>query len=119
MIYSLAITITAAVLLLALVGLGVVLFRRAVGAEGVRSMAHWRWYPSPLGLLLLLPIAGLLVLRLLPALLLLPIILPFLFRSRRFIRPLLFVWNLGRSGGAHHDPDDEAFDAQYRPVDDE
>ena len=119
MIYSLAITITAAVLLLALVGFGVVLCRRAVGAEGVRSLAHWRWYPSPLGLLILVPIAGLLVLRLLPALLLLPIILPFLFRSRRFIRPLLFVWNLGRSGHVNDDTDDGAFDAQYRPVDDE
>ena len=119
MIYSLAITIAAAVLLLTLLSVGVVLVRRATGAGGLRSLARWRWYPSPLGLLLLLPIAGLLVLRLLPALLLLPVILPFLLRSRRFISPLFFLWNLGRSGHVNDDPDDGAFDAQYRPLDDD
>lgn len=121
MIYSLAITIAIGLLLLALLGVAVLLARRAAGTDWP-SIGRWRWYPSPLGLLLLLPLAGLLLWRLFPAILLLPIVLPFFRRGRRLATPFLFVWNLGRRApppGAGDDGDDRTIEGQYRPLDDE
>lgn len=122
MVYALTITIAVGLVALALVGIAVVLARRAAGVEGWRSLGRWRWYPSPLGLLLLLPLAALLLWRLFPAILLIPIILPFFWRGRRLPTPFLFVWNLGRRPPppeAAHDLDDGTIEGQYRPLDDE
>ncbi|MBI4571115.1 MAG: hypothetical protein HY723_04135, partial [Chloroflexi bacterium] len=72
------------------------------------SLGGWRWYPSPLGLLLLLPVLGLLVWRAFPALLVLPFVLPFFPRFHRgwFARPRA----RSRSG-------DDAIDGEFRPLD--
>ncbi|OGO53283.1 MAG: hypothetical protein A2148_09160 [Chloroflexi bacterium RBG_16_68_14] len=107
MVYALTITVAAGLLVLALVGLGLLLARRA-DAEGWPSLGRWRWYPSPLGLLLLLPLAGLFLWRLFPALLLFPILLPFFRRSRRI--------RMRRAGPRG---EDGAIEGQYRPLDDD
>jgi hypothetical protein len=121
MIYALTITIAVGLLLLALLGIGVLLARRTAGS-GWPSIGRWRWYPSPLGLLLLLPLAALVLWRLFPAILLIPIILPFFWRTRRLATPFLFVWNLGRRPpppDAGHDGNDRTIEGQYRPLDDD
>ncbi len=81
MVYSLAITILATVAILFVISFVALLVRRAANGESVFSLRGWRWYPTPLGLLVLAPIIALLAWRMLPALLLLPIVLPF-FRRR-------------------------------------
>ncbi len=98
MVYALSITVVAGLLLLALIGGAAVLARRAAGAaaEGRAPFGRWRWYPSPLALLLLIPLAGLLLWRFFPALLFLPFILPFFWRGRRTRRPPFFIWNARR-----------------------
>ena len=80
MIYSLTITIAAAFLLLALFGFAVILVRRVAGGVASPSLRGWRWYPSPLGLLLI-PLAGLLLFRFSPGLILIPIVFPFFWRG--------------------------------------
>lgn len=128
MVYALVITIAAGVLLLFLIG-GAVLFARRAATGNWPSIGRWRWYPSPLGLLLLLPLAGLLLWRIFPALLLLPVIFPFFLRGRRWGQPLFFLWNLGRRNGRPADEardetrdergDDSTIEGQYRPLDEE
>ena len=121
MIYALTVTIAAGLLLLALFAIGIALARRAAGGDWP-SIGRWRWYPTPLGLLILLPVTGLLLWRLFPLLLFIPIVLPFLLRGGRF-GPLLFrLWNLGRRpppGDEGQDGDDDAIEGRYRPLDDE
>ena len=121
MIYPLTITIAVGLLLLVLLSVAVVLARRAAGAGGLGSVAGWRWYPSPLGLLILVPLAALLVWRLFPAVLLIPVIFPFFWRGRRLAGPLRFLWNLGRRANQRPDDggDDRAIDGRYRPLDDD
>ena len=105
MIYALTITVAAGLLLLALIGFAVALVRRVAGVGDWPWRGRWRWYPTPLGLLVLLPLAGLLLWRLFPELLFLPIILPFFWRGRFFRRR--------RREGA-----DGAIEGTYRPLDD-
>jgi hypothetical protein len=121
MVYALMITVLAGLLLLALLAVAVLLARRAAAAGGWGDVAGWRWYPSPLGLLLVLPLAALLVWRLFPAILLIPVVLPFFWRGRRLAGPLLFFWNLGRRRRPRTDGegDDRAIDGRYRRLDDE
>lgn len=121
MIYALTITIAAGLLLLGLLAGVVLLARRVAGPGGLRNLASWRWYPSPLGLLLVLPLAALVLWRLFPAVLLIPVVLPFFWRGRRTAGPLRFFWNLGRRPPTprHDDGDDRSIDAQYRPLDDD
>ena len=123
MVYALVITITVGVLILLLMGGGAVLVRRAVGAaqRGEAPFGRWRWYPSPPGLLILLPIGVLLVFRFLPVLLVIPVILPFFWRGRRLAGPLLFLWNLGRQARPNkgRDDDDDIIDGESRRPDDE
>jgi hypothetical protein len=122
MAYPLTITILAGLLLLALLATAVLLARRAAEAGGWGNVRGWRWYPSPLGLLILLPLAALLVWRLFPAVLLIPVVLPFFWRGRRLAGPLLFFWNLGRRANTRPDDDgddDRAIDGRHRPLDDD
>ena len=80
MLYALTITIAAGLALLALFA-GAALLARRFATEGGLSLPipGWRWYPSPIGLLLI-PIAALVLWRFFPALVFLPIILPFVLR---------------------------------------
>jgi hypothetical protein len=121
MIYALTITIAAGLLLLALLGSVVLLARRVAGLDAWRNVGGWRWYPSPLGLLLLLPLAALILWRLFPAVLLIPVVLPFFWRGRRSAGPLLYIWNLGRRRRPRADGegDGRVIDGQYRRLDDE
>lgn len=121
MIYSLAITATVALVLLFLLGGGFVFVRRAAGAaaEGRAPFGRWRWYPSPLGLLLLVPLVALLFFRFFPVVLLIPIMLPFL--RRRAGGPLSFLWNAGRAAppqSRSQDDSDGEIEGEYRPLDD-
>jgi hypothetical protein len=102
MVYALVISIAAGVALLALIALVALTLQRG----RLPSLGGWRWYPSPLGLLLLLPVLGLLVWRAFPALLVLPFVLPFFRRRRWFARPRA----RSRSG-------DDAIDGEFRPLD--
>jgi hypothetical protein len=77
------------------------LLRRALGGGAV-ALGGWRWYPSWAAAVLLLPIAAFLAWRLSPALIFIPVILPF---ARGFIR------RRPRSD------DDGAIEGAYRPVD--
>ena len=116
MVYALVITIAAAVLIFAVLSGAVMLARRAAGAGGVRlpSLGRWRWYPSPLGLLLLLPMLGLLLFRVVPGLFLLPLLLRFISRGRRLGNPPFF-----RPPRRNRPDDDDAIPGEYRPLDDE
>ena len=116
MIYALSITIAAGLLLLVLLGLGLALARRVADGDW-SAVGSWRWYPSPLGLLLVLPVAGLLLFRFLPALLALPLILPLFLRGRRMGRLFFFLWNLGRE--SRPDAGDDTIEGQSRLLDDE
>ena len=111
MIYALTITFTAGLLLLALLAARALLAQRA--DSNLRPIRGWRWYPSPLGVMLLLPLAGLLLWRMAPALLVIPIILPFFWRTRLIAR----LWNLGRQRATGGPDDGDIIDGQYRPLD--
>lgn len=101
--YAFIITIAAGLALLMLLLGALVVGRRGVTVRG------WSWYPSPLALLLLLPLAGLLLWRFLPIFLLIPIIVPFIFRRGRRLRPPF----IGNGADGHNGP----IDAEYRPAD--
>ncbi len=107
MIYALTIIVAAGLLLLALLAARGVLAERA--GSNIRG---WRWYPSPLAVMLLMPLAGLLLWRMAPALLVIPIIVPVFWRTRLFRR----LWNLGRRRATGKD-DGDIIDGQYRPFD--
>lgn len=106
--YALTITLAAVLAFLVLVGLLYLGARRVAGAS-VPSLSGWSWYPSPIALLLVLPLAGLLLWRLFPAFLLLPVLLPFFLRLRLFGR--------NRRRG-RRDGDDGTFEGHYRRIDD-
>ena len=123
MIYALTVTIAAGLFLLALFAIGIAFARRAAGADWP-SIGRWHWYPTPLGLLVLLPIAGLLLWRLFPLLLFIPVVLPFLLRGGRFGPTIYRLWNLGRrpppgDDGPDGDDDDNSIEGRYRPLDDD
>src|SRR3990172_10417421 len=108
MIYALTITIAAGVLLLGLLAVAALSARRA-SESGIDwpQFGRWRWYPSALGFSVLLLVAGLLLSRLFPAFLFLPIVIPFFWWRRR-----------GRGPGSRQDGDSGAIEGCYRPLDD-
>lgn len=113
MIYSLAITIVAGVLLLAFFVAVALLARQVARGEGVGLRDGWRWYPSPLALFVLVPIVAFLLVRAAPLVLAIPLVIPVVWRSRWLAGPLLYVWNLGRKRyGGDGDTD---LDSQVRP----
>jgi hypothetical protein len=116
MVYSLTVTIAAAVVLFALLGVAAFMARRAAGAGGVGPVAGWRWNPSPLGFLVLVPLAGLLLWRLFPAVLLVPVIFPFFMRGRRPAGRTRFFWASGRRAPLQGD-DNKTIDGQWRSLD--
>jgi len=109
MIYALTITIAAGVLLLGLLAVAA-LFARRASESGIDwpQFGRWRWYPSALGFSVLLLVAGLLLSRLFPAFLFLPIVIPFFWWRRRRGGPR------GRRG-----TDDRTMEGRYRPLDDQ
>lgn len=120
MTYALIITVAVGLLLLLLLGSGGFLARRVMEAaeRGEAPFGRWRWYPSPLGLLLLLllPLAALLLWRIFPAFLFIPIIIPFFWRWRRLGRPFFFGQRPGRRPPEH---EDDSIEGRYRPLDDQ
>ncbi len=96
MIYSLGITITAGILILAFFIAVALLARRVAHGEGLATLRGWRWYPSPLALFVLVPILAVLLVRAAPLLFALPLVIPIIWRTRWLAGPLLFIWNLGR-----------------------
>ncbi len=123
MVYALIITIAAGVLLLLLFGGGAILARRAADGEWP-SLRRSRWTPSPLGMLLLIPVAGLLLFRFLPVLLVLPVILSLFRRGgvRGIGGPLFRLWTMGRRPpppNEEREDDDGSIEGSYRPLDDE
>ena len=112
MVYALTITVVAGLLLLALIGGVALLARRAAdaAAEGRAPFGRWRWYPSPLALLILIPLAGLLLWRFFPLVLIVPFILPFFWRGRGNRRPPFFIWGARKrwpSAGERHNGRDD------------
>ena len=114
MVYALALTIGAALLLLVLAGIAVSVARQASAGGGWR-IGSWRWFPSPLAVLLLLPLLGLVLWRFFPALLFIPFVLPFFWRRGRRTGPLFTRFRRRRrtDGGAERD-----IDPGHRPLDD-
>jgi len=117
MIYSLGITITAFILILAFFVAVSLLARRVAHSDGLGTLKGWRWYPSPLALMVLIPILAVLVVRAAPLLFALPLIIPMLWRSRRLAGALMFIWNLGRK--ARGDTGDGSIEGQYRRIRDD
>lgn len=68
-----------------------------------RGLAGWRWYPSRFAMLLMLPLLGLLLWRIFPELLFIPIIIP-----------LFWTW---RRGSSSRNRDRTAIDIPYRRTD--
>ena len=116
MIFSLGITITAAIILLAFFIAVAVLARQVAHGEGLGTLRGWRWYPSPLAMFVLLPILAVLLVRAAPLIFALPLLIPVIWRTRWLAGPLLFIWNLGRK--ASKDGDDGSIEGQYRPFGD-
>ena len=116
MIFSLGITITAGIIILAFFVAVALLARRVAHGEGLGTLRGWRWYPSPLAMFVLLPILAVLLVRAAPLIFALPLLIPVLWRSRWLAGPLLFIWNLGRKG--RRDDGDGTIDGQYRPYSD-
>lgn len=107
MLYSLVITIAAAIVLVAVIAGVALLARRLSGGEGLAVFRGWRWYPSPLGLLILLPIVAFLLIRAAPLLLLIPLAIPLLWRSRRLAGPGFVLWNLWRDERERRNQDED------------
>lgn len=101
--YALTITLLAGVALLALLVLLLALARRLAGAEWP-SIGSWRFTPTPLGLLVLVPLAAIALRRFLPALFVLPLLIPVLLRGRAFF-------------GGRDDGPDGSIDGEFRRVD--
>ena len=93
----------------------------AAGAGGP-SIGRWRWQPSPLGLLLLIPVAALLFLRVFPALLLSPFLLPLLRRGGFMAIPFFLrriMRRRNRPPDEKRNDDDDAIEGKFRHLDDE
>jgi hypothetical protein len=106
----LAISIAAALAMLALIVGAYWLATRAAQGDGF-SLGSIRWYPSPLALLLLAPVALFLMWRFSLGFLLIPIILPFVWRrgfGERFV-----AWTQGRGRRRPDKPNEDD-----RPPDD-
>ena len=73
MIYSLGITIIAGILILAFFIAVSLLARRVAHGEGLGTLRGWRWYPSPLALVVLIPVLAVLLVRAAPLLFALPL----------------------------------------------
>ena len=116
MIFSLSITITAAIILLAFFIAVALLARRVAHGEGLGTLRGWRWYPSPLAMFVLLPILAVLLVRAAPLIFALPLLIPVIWRTRWLAGPLLFIWNLGRK--ARGDTGDDSIEGRYRPFSD-
>jgi hypothetical protein len=127
MLYALTITIAAGLLLIGLlVGITLLARRAAANAErGLGPFAGWRWQPSGLGwlLLVLLPVAGVLLWRVFPVFLFLPLFLPFVWRWRGGGRPMFTFVRRPRSrkpsSNGHRKDEDHAIEGSFRPLDDE
>jgi hypothetical protein len=121
MIYALAITIFAGLFLLMLLG-GLGLLIQRGGWRGL-ALGSWRWRPNAVGFTVLALVAGLLLWRVFPELLLLPIIIPFLWRGRgRGGQRYRWAWRSGRRrppSNGHRADDGHAIEGQYRSLDDE
>ena len=126
MVYALVITIAAGLLLLALPAGLFWASRRA--SQSSLSFRGWRWHPNALGFTLLAIVAAVLLWRVFPAVIFLPMVIPFFwrFRGRRSGGPLVWQWRArsgqphtnGQSNGRQKD-DDPAIEGQYRNLDDE
>ncbi|MGB2694729.1 MAG: hypothetical protein WBD55_06010 [Dehalococcoidia bacterium] len=118
MVYALVITIAAALLILAAIAGGTLLVRQAAG-HSVPTLGRWRFYPSPIGLLVLPLLAALVFLRFVPGLLFIPFVLPFALRGRRFWggRRRRNEPTNGRNSG--ESVDESTIEGQYRNLDDE
>lgn len=100
--YALTITLLAGVALVALLVFVVALARRLAGAEWP-AIGSWRFTPTPLGLLVLAPLAAIVLRRFLPVLFVLPLLLPLLLRARGFF-------------GGRDDGPDGPIDGDFRRV---
>ncbi len=121
MIYALSITIVAGLFLLGLLmGLGLLVQR---GGWRGWSVQGWRWHPNALGFTVLALVAGLLLWRVFPEFLFLPVIIPFVWRWRgRGGRPNMWVWRSRRQrppANGHRAGDEGAIEGQYRKTDDD
>ena len=114
MVYSLTITIIAGVLILSFFVALALLSRQVAIGEGMGPVRGWRWYPSPLALMVMLPILAFVLYRAAPLVVALPLVIPFIWRSRSLAAPLLFVWNLGRKARGSDGPSD----GRYPPYSD-
>jgi hypothetical protein len=126
MLYALTITIAAGLLLIGLLVGVALLARRAAGnvERGLGPFAGWHWQPSALGwlLVLLLPAAGLLLWRIFPVFLFLPLFLPFVWRWRGGRSAFTFVRRPRTrkpSSNGHRKDEDHAIEGSYRPLDEE
>ena len=103
MLIPLTITIAAGLLMLAAI-FGAAFVARRLATEGGLGLpsSGWRWYPSALGLLLI-PLAVLLLWRFFPALLFLPIIIPFFLRRGGGFRNIFRFPRRDRNGDDEDD----------------
>lgn len=111
MVYALAITIAAALVILAAIAVVAYLARRSARQGG---LGGWRFYPSPWLLLVLPLVIAAVIWRFVPGLLILPFVFPFALRGRGlwFMRQRRVPRE--RSNGHH---DDGAIEGQYRYLD--
>lgn len=121
MIYALVITIAVGLFLITLLsGLGLLIQRG--GWRGL-ALGSWRWRPNAIGFTVLALVAALLLWRVFPEFLFLPVIIPFLWRGRaRGGQPHGWVWRSGQRRpptNGHRPADDHAIEGQYRNLDDE
>ena len=109
--YALTITIAVGLAILLLIAGVFLSARRLAGAaaRGEAPFGRWSWLPSP-WVFLLLPALGLLLWRLFPAFLFIPIILPFFWR--------LGGERISRARDRHRNGSGPV-DAEYRRVDEE
>lgn len=117
MVYSLAITTLAAVVILFVIAFIGLTVRRIAKGEPAFSMRAWRWYPTPLGMLLLTPIVVLLAWRMLPALMLLPLVLPFFRRRGRGNDDHRDDWRNGPPPPPPPSSPGRPIEAQFQPLD--
>jgi hypothetical protein len=104
------ISVAAAIAMFALIFGAYWLATRVAQGEGL-TLGGLRWYPSPLALLILLPIAGLLMWRFSLGFLIIPIILPFFWR--RGFGERFAAWTQGRNRRRSNENDSDD-----RPQDD-
>jgi hypothetical protein len=124
MIYALVITIAAGLVLLALPTGLFLAGRRAV--HGDFSLRGWRWHPNALGFTVLAIVAAVVLWRIFPEFLFLPLVIPFFWRwrGRRSGGPFAWTWRARRQQqppptNGHRKDDDHAIEGQYRNLDDD